>query len=266
MRIGWIGLGQIGTPMVLRIRAAGHEVIGHSRRDDGRESLRAAGVTLTRSLVETARGADMLGVAVFDDAQLREVLLGPEGVLAAMQPGAVVFTHTTGSPRLAEEIARRAPPGVEFLDACFSGTAQQASEGRLTLMVGGSNEALERARPVIGTYGGNIVHAGPVGMGQRMKLLNNILFGAHTLLAMEAVNIAERQGLPRHVLVPALMASSGASYALNMFGGAATPAQLFEGLRKYIDKDVEVARESARDAGIDLGRLAAATTEFTLRR
>jgi 3-hydroxyisobutyrate dehydrogenase-like beta-hydroxyacid dehydrogenase len=262
MKVGWIGLGQIGTAMALEVLAAGHEVIGHTRRETGRDELREAGAKLTGSLAETANGTDVLIVSVFDDSQVREVLLGPVGALATMKAGGVVAIHTTGSPKLARELADAAPDGVAVIDATFSGAATQIGGEGLTIMVGGDRDALERARPVLSTYGGSIVHVGAVGDAQKLKLINNVLFAGNVLLAAEAVRIAENNEFDSGLMVSTLTKSSGSSFALNLFAGGRPVESVIDGLRRYLDKDVAIARNAAADAGIDLGILGELTATF----
>lgn len=261
MKVGWIGLGQIGTAMAEMVLAGGHEFIGHTRRAGGREALIEAGAALTGSLVEVAESADFLGVCVFNDAQVREVLL-ESGALARMRPGSVAAVHTTGSPRLAEELAAAAPDDVGVLDVTFSGSAEQARTTGVTLMVGGQAGHLARARPVLETYGERIVHVGPVGAGQRLKLVNNTLFAAQVQLALEALRLVEAGGIGRETAVSTLMTCSGASFALGLFGGEHLPEEVTAGLTRYLDKDVETARAAARDAGLDLGALGMVTQAY----
>ena len=115
MNVGWIGLGQIGEPMALRVLAAGHVVTGHSRPGHDRSALVEAGARITSSLQEAVAGADVVIAALFDDAQMRQVFL-EHGALAAMKPGAVLAVHTTGEPAALQELAEAAGP-VQVVDA-----------------------------------------------------------------------------------------------------------------------------------------------------
>lgn len=261
MRVGWIGLGQMGTPMALAVAAAGHDVIAHVRSEHGRDAVRDAGIRLTRSLVEVASGVDILCVAVFDDAQLLGVLEGPDGALAALPPGSIVSIHTTGSPRVAQHLAA-IRPDVEILDATFSGVAEQAAKGGLTLMIGGDADALARAKPVHNCYANKIIHTGPVGSGQQLKLINNTLFAANLALAADALRIAQSQGLDPAQVARQLSTCSGASFALAVFSGDRTIADVMDQAGPYLIKDVAVAHSAAEDAGIDLGLLGQTAARF----
>jgi 3-hydroxyisobutyrate dehydrogenase-like beta-hydroxyacid dehydrogenase len=211
--------------------------------------------------VDTARRVSLLCVCVFDDRQLREVLLD-SGALGAMHGGSIVAIHTTSSPKFMEQLADVAPTDVQVLDATFSGTATQVHEGGLTLMVGGDRAALESARPVLSAYGGNIVHVGKLGSGQRLKLLNNVLFASHVRLGAEAIRIAERAGIDRQMFVSTLMTCSGGSFALGVLGGDVPLHQRLTGLSRYLDKDVQLSRDAAEAAGIDLGLLGEVTRDY----
>lgn len=263
MQVGWIGLGQMGEPMALQVVKAGRALVGHVRRPEEREALRGAGATLTSSAQEVAAQADILCVCVFDDAQLQAALVD-SGALAALRPGAVVAIHSTGAPGVVEALARQAPAGVRVLDAPFSGTAEVAGRGGLTLFVGGEPEALEAARPVLSAFSGTIFRVGGVGAGRRLKLLNNLLFAAQVALSSEALEAARAMGLDPAVFVEAVGRSSGASYALDKFAPDLPVDAIMAGLKSYLDKDVDAARSAARDEGLDLPRLFAAADHWRL--
>jgi 3-hydroxyisobutyrate dehydrogenase len=249
MKVGWIGLGSVGANMAARVLEAGHELVAYAR-GKGQEAVAGKGGRLIPDYVEVARNCDVLGVCVFSDAQLRESLI-EGGALAALKPGAAVVVHTTGSPKLAKELAERAPQGAFALDACFSGSAEDATNGRLTLMVGGEAAGLEAARPVLSTYASNIFHVGPAGAGQTIKLLNNLLFATNLKHAADVITAAQAQGLDPLAAARVIQESSGASYTMRLFMNA-TPEQMLKGVRHYMVKDVQAAEAAAADAGFDL--------------
>ena len=139
-RIGWIGLGEMGLKMALNAQRKGFHVVGHTRGRPQHAELAEAGGELVGDPRAVARGAAVVCVNVFTDDQVRAVLFD-DGVLSAMQPGAVLVIHTTGDPALAQEAARRAPQGVEVVDGAFSGLPWQAASGELAIMAGGSARA-----------------------------------------------------------------------------------------------------------------------------
>jgi len=262
MKVGWIGLGKMGEPFALQALKGGHELTGHSRGGKPRPAMTAAGAKISDSLEETVRGAAFVGACLFDDAQVKSVLV-ESGVLQAMEPGAVLAVHTTGVPAVIEAVAAAAPPGVAVLDATFSGTEADAREGRIRLYVGGDAEALDRARPVLSTYCSPIFHLGAIGAARRLKLINNMMFAAQIALAAEGLKAVDRMGLPKDAALDALSQSSGGSYALNTFRGGDVDA-IVARLAHYLDKDVDAARQSARSEGLNLELLDAAAARWTL--
>lgn len=262
MKVGWIGLGKMGEPFALQVLKAGHELTGHSRGGKPRPAMSAAGARITDSLQETVRGADVVGACLFDDAQVKSVLIG-SGLMDAMRPGAVLALHTTGVPAVVEALAAAAPRGISVLDATFSGTEADAREGRIRLYVGGDADALEKARPVLSTYCSPIFHLGAIGAARRLKLINNLMFSAQIALAAEALRAVDKMGLPREPAIEALSQSSGGSYALNTFRNGDVDF-IVERLSHYLDKDVDAARESARSEGLSLKLLDAAAAQWTL--
>lgn len=183
------------------------------------------------------------------------------GALAAMQPGSVLAIHTTGSPRLMRELGERAPAGVAVLDACFSGSAEDTARGDLTLMVGGETEALERARPVLSTYAARINHMGPLGAGQTVKLLNNLLFATNIRQAGDILAMAAGQGLDPGLAAQVICQSSGGSMAMGLMRGGVAP-EMMESIRRYMVKDVKAVADAARDSGIDISAFDAVIAHY----
>lgn len=253
MKVGWIGLGEIGKHMALRSLSQGHELVAYDR-GAGKAELAAAGASLNGDYSDLASGCEVLCVCLFSDAQVREVMFD-SGTLAAMQPGSVLAIHTTGSPALARELGARAPEGVRVLDGCFSGGSDETARGDLTLMVGGEAAALEAARPVLCAYASRINHLGPLGAGQTAKLLNNLLFAANIMQAAEIIEMAAAQGLDPMLTAKVICESSGGSMAMGLFRNA-SPEQMLQGARRYLVKDVQAAVEAARDAGLDISTFA----------
>jgi 3-hydroxyisobutyrate dehydrogenase len=253
MNVGFIGVGQMGRPMVDRLVAAAVPVEVFVRRSELRADLEAAGVEVAESMTALAARSDLLIVCLFDDDQVRDVLF-EEGVLAAMRPGSIVANHVTGSPELAVEIEARAPEGVTFLDVPISGTAAHIARGELTLMVGGDAAALDRARDVFAAYAEPILHVGGVGDGQRMKLVNNLLFAVNLRAALDAAELGRSLGIEPAELARVLAECSGASFALDLLQ-AAPPEAWSTSVRRYLAKDVAVIQDVATQSGIDLGEL-----------
>ncbi|TDC97948.1 NAD(P)-dependent oxidoreductase [Actinomadura sp. 7K507] len=243
MRLGFIGAGRMGRPMIERLAAAGHELCTPARSDDAGDAGDGAGAVL---------------VCVFDDEQVRDVCLGT-GLLGRMPSGSVLVVHTTGSPRTAEAIAAEAGPrGIDVLDAPVSGGPHDIAAGRLTVFVGGADGAVARMRPVLGAYADPVLHVGPLGAGQGVKLVNNALFGAHIGLLSHAVRLGALFGTGEAALLEALTHGSSASRALSGVAPRGSVAAFAEAVGGFLGKDVAVVREVAAELGGDIGALAPA--------
>ena len=259
MKVAWIGMGRIGKQMALRVLAAGHDLTGHARTPEKHGDLAAAGVRLTSSLADAVAGARVVCVNVYDEAQLRDAMIGG-GALAAMQDGANLVIHSTVGPAIIHELAQLRTD-IRVIDAPFSGTDKSAAEGTIALMVGGDARALGEAREVLESYANFIQHVGPRGAGTLMKLVNNALFGAQMLLAHDAIRILAEGGIDMECAVATLGRSSGSSFALQQFASGSSADQRLMDIWPYMQKDVAAAREAAEQLNIDLG-----TLDFTTRR
>ena len=250
MKIGWIGLGMIGTAMVRRLLATGFQVTVYER-GRGLEEVRAVGAGTCGDYQSLAANSDLLTLCVFNDVQVREVLFG-SGALAAMRANSVLAIHTTGSPGLMREIADAAPAGVSVLDATFSGGPHDAQAAALTLMVGGNPDGLERAKGAFAAYASRIDHLGPVGSGQVIKLLNNLLFATNLMNAAHVLELAEKQGFDGATIAGIIGTCSGASYAMARFQSSQPAGALLARVRPYLEKDVAAAMSSAKQSGLDV--------------
>jgi 3-hydroxyisobutyrate dehydrogenase len=208
MTVGFIGLGDIGLPMALRLVDAGLEVIGADRRDEPRDSLREHGGRIAAGLDELA-GCDVLCLAVPDDDAVEQVLFG-SGLVEKLPAGAAVLVHSTilppTAPRLAEAAAGH---DVAVIDAPISGGAKRARSGELTIMVGGEPSA--GAREVLDALG-TTVHAGPVGAGAALKLANQLAMLASLQALYEGLALAEHFGVEEPVVLETLASSTGDSW------------------------------------------------------
>ncbi|GAA2401686.1 NAD(P)-dependent oxidoreductase [Actinomadura vinacea] len=258
MRLGFIGAGRIGRPMAGRLAGAGHEVRVLARSPEARAALGADGLEAVADAAAVADGADAVLVCVFDDGQVRDVCLdGP--LLARMPAGSALVVHTTGSPRTAEAIAARAAEhGIDVIDSPVSGGPHDVAAGRITLFVGGADSAVARLRPVLGAYGDPVLHVGPTGAGQRVKLVNNALFASQIGLLADAARLWRQWGLDEEVLLGALLHGSSASRALTGVQARGSVAAFAAATGGFIAKDVDVVRKVAAEEGGDLGALRAA--------
>ena len=257
MKIGFIGPGRMGRPMLERLAAAGHDVtvlIRSPRSGAAAETVEPAGVSRAATVAATVHDADAVFVVVLTDDQVRSVCLGPDGAIEAMKPGATLVQHTTCDPATLQLLdAAAAERGIAVLDAAVSGGPHDIAAGTLTLWVGGDEAVLERMRPVLDTYASPVMSVGPVGNGQRVKLVNNALFVAQVGLAVDAVRLAGSLGIDEKVILAAVQQGSGASRALGIVGRGGSVDAVAQRLSGLMLKDISVVREVARRSGADLG-------------
>ncbi|MBU3060499.1 NAD(P)-dependent oxidoreductase [Nocardia sp. NEAU-G5] len=194
--LGFIGLGNIGAPMAERLLSWPGGLVVCDMRAEAMEKFVAAGAQRAASAAEVAERASVISIVVVDDAQVRSVLTGPDGILRTAKAGTIVAVHSTISDETAVALAAEcAEHDVEFVDAPISGGAGGAKEGRLAIMVGGSSDAFEKVREPFGRFAEMVVHAGDVGAGTRMKLARNLLHFVAFTAAAEAQRLAEAAGL-----------------------------------------------------------------------
>jgi len=209
-RVGLVGLGDLGGPMVHRLLDRGVPVHVWARRVAATEPFAARGAKVAASLDSMAEACDVVGVCVSDDAATQEVA---RVVLDHLPAGGVLAVHATVSPETCCDLKDGLRPEVDVVDAPVSGGPAAASTGRLAILVGGERAAVDQCRPVFDHWARFVRHLGPLGSGQKAKLINNALFSAHAALAVEALEIAEAAGLAREVFAEVLAASSGHSRA-----------------------------------------------------
>jgi 3-hydroxyisobutyrate dehydrogenase len=262
MKVGWVGLGSIGAEMVKRLLGAGRAVTVYPR-GGGLADVSARGAEQQADYARLARDSELLVLCVYDDDQVRNVLL-ENGALAAMLPGSVLALHTTGSPGLMRELGEKAPQGVQVLDVTFSGGPANVEAGDLTLMVGGDADTLEKTRDIFETYASRVYRVGSLGQGQVVKLMNNLLFATNLMNAVELLKIAENQDFETTNMAQIIQASSGASYAMRLFENQPV-SRMLEAARHYLEKDVAVALAAAAEAGLDVSAFAATAAYFAKR-
>jgi 3-hydroxyisobutyrate dehydrogenase-like beta-hydroxyacid dehydrogenase len=241
--------------MVGRLVDAGHQVRALGRSDEKRSAIGDLGADPVDDIAAVCAGAEAVVVCVFTDEQVRQICLA-DGLVAAMPAGSIVVLHTTGSPRTAEAIAEGATPrGVKVVDAPVSGGPHNAAAGALTLFVGGADDAVATVRPVLSSYGEPILHVGPLGAGQKVKLVNNALFAAQIGLLSDAVELAGRLGVAESALLAALPQGSAASRVLDIVAAGGSVASFIETAGAFVGKDIAVVRQIAAELGSDLGVL-----------
>jgi len=214
--IGMVGIGLMGHGIARNLLRSGYPltVLEHSGNQP-LDDLLAAGATTCISGVQLAASADVLILCVTGSPQVEAVLLGQDGLLAGLRPGAVVIDCSTAIPSSTERMAQAVvAAGGRFLDAPMTRTPKEAAEGRLNLLVGGDAALLVECRPILASFAEHITHIGPVGAGHRMKLLHNyVSLGCVALLA-EAAACSARADIDPQILVQVLAQGGGGGVAL----------------------------------------------------
>ncbi len=250
-RVGFVGAGRMGLPMVERLAAAGHDVVAHARRPEARDALARLGVQPVSELRSAAIGADVLLLCVFNDEQLAEIA---EPLAAALPIGAVLASHVTGRESTLRALAGDFP-GIHVVDAPVSGGLDEIRAGRLTVLLGGPPAARARAAGVVGAYADPIIETGELGTALAVKLINNLLFAANVQLAAEAARLGEALGVAPGELLGALDHMSGGSQASRRAATGGTMAEFAARIGPFMKKDVAACLEQAAERGIDPGLL-----------
>ena len=259
--VGFIGLGQMGSPMAARLTQWPDGVVVHDVRDDAVRALVEQGATAAATPAEVATSADVVSVMVFDDDQVRAVVMGPDGILDAGRP-VVVAVHSTIRAETAEALAAEcAPHGVAVVDAPVSGGVLGAVDGRLAVLVGGDDDAVARCREPFRHWAELVVHVGPVGAGTRAKVARNIVHFVSFTAAGEAQRLAEAAGIDLRKLgkvvrhTDAITGGAG-SIILRDTTAPLAPSDdwydTFVHTRTLGEKDLALALELADSLGVDL--------------
>ena len=242
-RVGIVGAGNMGGRIGRRVLAAGESIVAYDR---DAERLEQSGIPPAGSVAELAEAVDVILLSLPDSSVIEPVVLEDDGIAAHCRAGQTVVDLSTASPQSTVVLHERlAECDVELLDAGISGGAKAADDGTLTLMVGGSAEALDRVRPVLEHFAGKIFHMGEPGSGHVAKLLNNFLNGVALAATSEVMVAARKSGLDLERFLDVLNNSSGVNFATqNRFPsiikgdyleGGLTGALMAKDLRLYLD-------------------------------
>ncbi|MBD0021750.1 NAD-binding protein [Gordonia pseudamarae] len=255
-RIGFVGAGKIGEPMIERLLAAGHPVSVYARRPEVRERLGLLGATTPPQIADIA-AAPLVLVCLFDDTQLLDVA---PTIIENMSPGAVFASHTTGSPHTIAQLEQLGTArGVSIVEAPFSGTPAAIRAGRLTVLLGGDETPTDVVARTVTAYASTIHRTGGLGTALSAKLLNNALFAACTQITLSALDSARRLGIDDRVLLDVLADSSGGSAAAGYIAASGEEPSVYSNrIARYLTKDLDAARSAAQDLGVDVSALLAA--------
>ncbi|MDA3039960.1 MAG: NAD(P)-dependent oxidoreductase [Actinomycetota bacterium] len=213
MRLGFIGVGNMGGPMAGHVVAAGHDVGAYDLRSESIAPLVAAGARACATVGDAAAGAEAVLLSLPMPADVEAIVIGAGGLFETMQPGAVILDLTTSSPTLSRRLADEATErGFSFLDAPVSGGVGGARKGTLAVMVGGPAEVFHTFEPILGAFAAKVVHCGDVGAGNVVKVVNNMLAFSNMMAATEALLLGAKAGVDPKVLREVVQASSGASF------------------------------------------------------
>ena len=250
--VAFIGLGAMGYPMAGHLANAGHRVTVFNRTPERAQRwLSEFEGNLASTPAEAAAGADAIMICVGNDQDVREVTTGPEGALAALTPGALIIDHTTTSQALAVEIAATAADNaVSLLDATVSGGQIGATNGVLTIMAGGTDEAFAAARPLMSSYAKSLRHMGPVGTGQLTKMVNQICIAGLLQGLSEGIHFAELAGLDVTGVIDVISQGAAQSWQMNNRASTMIEGEFDFGFAvDWMRKDLGIAIEAARAVG-----------------
>jgi 3-hydroxyisobutyrate dehydrogenase-like beta-hydroxyacid dehydrogenase len=255
MNLGWIGLGIMGSRQAANLRRAGHELIVWNRTQATAQAwAEEHGATVAATPAEVAERAEIVFSMVVDGPQVQEVLV------PAAREGVLFVDMTTIGPAWTRSIGEQlASSGARLVDAPVTGSSPRAEDGTLAIMCGGDAADVERVRPLLETMGSLIVHAGPLGAGQAVKLVNNAVAAANAATLAQALIVGSAQGLDLDALVEVMAAGSGASTMLSLKAGpmrAHDYTTLFK--TEHMLKDVRLCLEEAQSADVPFPAAAAA--------
>lgn len=205
MKIGFIGLGLMGNPMVKNIIKSGFPVSVYNRSSKRTEEFKKMGIKIRKSPKELAKDSDIVISMVTAPKDVKKVMLGKDGVLEGSKNGLIVIDMSTIGPKAAIEIRKGLEKhGVDFLDAPVTGSVMKAIPGELTIFIGGKENIYKKAKPVLLAIGKDLNYMGPIGTGQAVKLINNHLVGSSLIALAEGMILADLFNLPREKVAKAL--------------------------------------------------------------
>lgn len=255
MKIAFLGLGDIGTPMAHHLAKAPFELVVWNRTASKAAAFAGShrGVVAAATPAAAATDRDVVITCLPSSVEVEELLHRADGILPALRRGSILLDCTSGDPAASRDIAAElATRGVQFVDAPVSGGTIAAVEGRLTVMCGGDEDAVARVRPVLEAFGKKIFYCGQVGAGHTVKAVNQALLAVHILATAEALVAAAKAGVKPAVALDAINASSGRSNSSeNLIPARALSGEFPRTFRlALLDKDVDIAARLARDVGV----------------
>src|SRR5712691_918601 len=254
MQLGFIGVGNIGTPMCRHLIEAGHTVLVYDVNPSHMARMVSLGAQQTESPKAVAQACNIVFSSLPGPREIEQVALGANGIIAAARPGLIFVDLSTNSPSMAKRVcAALAAQGVTMLDAPVSGGVAGAERGTLAVMVGGNKQAFETCKPLLQHIGANIFHVGEIGSGCVAKLVNNMLAFVNAVAAYEGMLLGVKAGVNPQMIHDIVQASSGASTAMRAF-----PNKIFAGdfapgfMIDLAHKDLRLALELGDELSVPL--------------
>jgi 3-hydroxyisobutyrate dehydrogenase-like beta-hydroxyacid dehydrogenase len=233
-----IGLGSMGLPMAGHMITHGFNVRGFDLNEEAISKAMEMGVQPSSSIGDIGRETDVVIIMVQTDKQVEQIILGEGGLLDTLQEGSVICIASSTSPFTCQELAKRtAEKGIGLVDTPVVLGQEAANNGTLTVFVGGEERWVEKAIPVLSSFGKNVIHIGDVGAGQLAKTINNMLLWTCMTANFEVLSLAKNYGVDTNRLIEALMHSSGANWSLSRWG---------KSTGKWAEKDMDVAMDLAQ--------------------
>ena len=262
MRIGFIGLGDMGQAIVPRLLAAGHTVTGWNRTKEKAVPLFQLGMRWANSPREAARESEIVFSIVIDSAAVQSVALGKDGIIAGLRKDAVYLDMSTINPEVSRAVAAEfAKAGLTMMDAPISGTTLTLGQGKASLMVGGDQAAFQRVQPVLLAIGPKVTYIGAQGLAVQLKVALNMTLVIEVIGFCEGVALAEKGGVPREVAVDAMLKSVVASPVLNYRAPLILEGHISDATYGNVNlqqKDMLLALELGRKMGVPVPLGAAA--------
>lgn len=266
--VGFVGLGVMGGGIAKRLLDAGHRVVGYNRTREKAQWLLDAGVGWADTPRAVAEGSDFVFTMVTNTTAVKAVCEGPDGIIAGLGPGKTYIDMSTASPASSRALAALvADLGAQMLDAPVSGSVITLEQGKLSVMVGGDQDAFDRARPILEAIGPKVFHVGPNGAAVTMKIATNLSLAVQMLAFSEGVLLAEKSGIPRETAVEVMLASVIASPMVAYRG----PFVLEQPDEAWFDvnmmqKDMDLALGLGRELDVPLPTTAVANEFLTAAR
>ncbi len=257
MKIGWIGIGVMGSSMVKNLLNAGHECYIFTRTKAKAEPLIEAGAIWKNSPAEVAEDADVVGMIVAMPADVESVTMGENGVLSTMKEGSILVDFTTSSPNLAKRIAESAKKkNIMTLDAPVSGGDIGAKNATLSIMIGGDKAAFEKLQGFFNALGKTIEYQGKAGAGQHTKMVNQILIATNMIGVCEALIYAQAAGLNPEDVLKSVGSGAAASWSLSNLAPRIIKGDFEPGFFvEHFIKDMGIALTEAKTMGLELSGL-----------